>query len=165
MPLSGANPSGDVMAKVSAGLLPYRWRGEELEVFLVHPGGPFWARRDDGAWSIAKGEIGEGEAPLAAARREFEEETGLAMAGEAIALEPVRQAGGKLVHAFALEAEIEPASICSNRFTIEWPPRSGGRREFPEVDRADWFGIEAARRKLLPGQRPLLEDLRERLRP
>ncbi len=153
------------MARVSAGLLPYRWRDEELEVFLVHPGGPFWANKDAGAWSIAKGEIGEGEAPRAAARREFAEETGLTLAGEAIALTPVRQAGGKLVHAFALEAEIDPAAIRSNHFTIEWPPRSGERRDFPEVDRAGWFGLEAARRKLLQSQLPLLEDLRLRLRP
>jgi predicted NUDIX family NTP pyrophosphohydrolase len=158
-------PIGGVMATVSAGLLPYRWRDEELEVFLVHPGGPFWANKDDGAWSIAKGEIGEGEAPRAAARREFQEETGLTLAGEGFALTPVRQAGGKLVHAFALEAEIDPAAIRSNHFTMEWPPRSGERRDFPEVDRAGWFGLEAARRKLLQSQLPLLEDLRLRLRP
>jgi predicted NUDIX family NTP pyrophosphohydrolase len=153
------------MARVSAGLLPYRWRAGELEVFLVHPGGPFWAKKDDGAWSIAKGEIGPDEAPLAAARREFEEETGLAVDGEVIALGAVRQPGGKLVHAFAIEADLDPAAVCSNRFTLEWPPGSGARREFPEIDRAGWFGLEAARRKLLRGQLPLLEDLRLRLRP
>ncbi len=153
------------MARVSAGLLPYRWQGEELEVFLVHPGGPFWAAKDDGAWSIAKGEIGPDEAPLAAARREFAEETGLTLTGAAVALTPVRQPGGKLVHAFAVEADLDPAAIRSNRFTIEWPPRSGERRQFPEVDRAGWFGLEAARRKLLRGQLALLEDLCQRLRP
>ncbi len=153
------------MARLSAGLLPYRWRGDALEVFLVHPGGPFWARKDAGAWSIPKGELGPGEAPLAAARREFAEETGLAVDGEMIALAPVRQAGGKLVHAFAIEADLDPAAIVSNRFTLEWPPRSGERREFPEIDRAAWFGLEAARQKLVPGQIALLEDLRLRLEP
>ncbi len=153
------------MARVSAGLLPYRWQDGELEVFLVHPGGPFWARKDAGAWSIAKGELGPGEAPLAAARREFEEETGLVLDGEVIALAPTRQAGGKLVHAFAIEADLDPTSLRSNRFTLEWPPRSGERREFPEIDRAGWFGLEAARKKLLQGQLPLLEDLRRRLQP
>ena len=153
------------MPKTSAGLLLYRWRGDELEVFLVHPGGPFWARKDAGAWSIPKGEIGPDEAPLAAARREFEEETGLAVEGDVIALTPIRQAGGKLVHAFAIEAEVDPGAIVSNRFSLEWPPRSGERRDFPEIDRAGWFGREAARRKLLAGQLPLLEDLRQRLQP
>ena len=153
------------MPKISAGLLLYRRRDGALEVFLVHPGGPFWARKDAGAWSIPKGEIGPDEAPLAAARREFGEETGLAVDGDVIALAPIRQAGGKLVHAFAIEADLDPAAIVSNRFTLEWPPRSGERREFPEIDRAGWFGLEAARRKLLSGQLPLLEDLRERLEP
>ncbi len=156
---------GCVMPRVSAGLLPYRWRGDALEVFLVHPGGPLWASRDDGAWSIAKGEIGPDEAPLAAARREFEEETGMPLTGEVVGLRPIRQAGGKLVHAFAIEADLDPASVVSNRFAMEWPPRSGERREFPEVDRAGWFGLEVARRKLLAGQLPLLADLCERLRP
>jgi predicted NUDIX family NTP pyrophosphohydrolase len=156
-------PVEEPMARVSAGLLPYRWRGDQLEVFLVHPGGPFWASKDDGAWSIAKGEIGTDEAPLSAARREFEEETGHSLAGEAIALAPVRQAGGKLVHAFAIAAEIDPAAIRSNRFTMEWPPRSGERRAFPEIDRAGWFGLEAGLRKILKSQIPLLEDLRLRL--
>ncbi len=156
---------GEAMASISAGLLPYRRRDGALEVFLVHPGGPFWARKDAGAWSIAKGEIGPDEAPLVAARREFAEETGLALTGEVIALAPVRQAGGKLVHAFAIEADLDPAAIVSNRFTIEWPPRSGERRAFPEIDRAGWFGLEAARGKLLRGQLPLLDDLCARLRP
>jgi predicted NUDIX family NTP pyrophosphohydrolase len=154
-----------MMAKVSAGLLPYRWQGNELEVFLVHPGGPFWAKKDDGAWSIAKGEIGPDELPLAAARREFEEETGVAVEGEVIELTPIRQAGGKHVHAFAIATDLDPARIRSNRFTLEWPPRSGERREFPEIDRAGWFALEAARKKLLTGQIPLLEELRERVRP
>jgi predicted NUDIX family NTP pyrophosphohydrolase len=159
------DPIEGLMARVSAGLLPYRWRGDELEVFLVHPGGPFWAKKDDGVWSIPKGEIAPDEAPLAAARREFAEETGLEAAGEVIPLNAVRQAGGKLVHAFAIEAELDPAAVRSNLFSMEWPPRSGERREFPEIDRAGWFGLEAARRKLLKGQLPLLEDLRQLLMP
>jgi predicted NUDIX family NTP pyrophosphohydrolase len=154
-----------VMPRISAGLLPYRWQDGELEVFLVHPGGPFWARKDDGAWSIPKGEIGPDEAPIAAARREFGEETGLAVDGEVIALTPIRQAGGKLVHAFAIAADLDPAAIRSNRFTMEWPPRSGEQREFPEIDRAGWFGLEAAREKLLASQVRLLDELRERLQP
>ena len=153
------------MARTSAGLLLYRWRDDRLEVFLVHPGGPFWARKDDGAWSIPKGELAPAEEPLAAARREFEEETGLAAAGEPIPLTPIRQAGGKLVHAFALEGEVDPASVVSNRFVLEWPPRSGERREFPEIDRAAWFAIELARQKILKGQVGLLEELLGRLRP
>lgn len=142
----------------SAGLLPYRRRGGELEVFLVHPGGPFWARKDEGAWSIAKGEIGE-EAPLAAAKREFAEETGLAIDGRFVPLRPVRQAGGKQVEAWAVEAELDPARIVSNRFTMEWPPKSGRTQEFPEVDRAAWFPLAEARRKILAGQLPLLDQL------
>ncbi len=152
------------MPRISAGLLPYRWQDGELEVFLVHPGGPFWAKKDDGAWSIPKGEIGPGEAPLAAARREFAEETGLAADGEVIALAPIRQAGGKLVHAFAIAADLDPAAIRSNPFTMEWPPRSGAQREFPEIDRAGWFRLADARQKLLQSQLGLLDDLRERLR-
>ena len=146
------------MGKISAGILLYRWRQSRLEVFLVHPGGPFWARRDEGAWSIPKGEFLPGDDPLAAARREFAEETGLAADGEAVALQPIRQAGGKVVHAFALEGDVDPAAIVSNRFTLEWPPRSGRRQEFPEVDRAGWFGLAAARQKLLPSQHGLLDQ-------
>jgi predicted NUDIX family NTP pyrophosphohydrolase len=147
------------MAKTSAGLLLYRWREGRLEVFLVHPGGPFWARKDQGAWSIPKGEFTPGEDPLVAARRELEEETGLLPEGAFVALTPLRQAGGKIVHAFALEGDCDPAAIRSNSFTIEWPPRSGERREFPEVDRAAWFGQAEAQRKILKSQRGLLEEL------
>ena len=143
----------------SAGLLLYRRRGGALEVFLVHPGGPFWARRDAGAWSIPKGEIEGDEEPLAAARREVEEETGLAPAGPFIALPPVRQAGGKTVLAFAAACDADPQAIRSNRFAMEWPPRSGRMEEFPEVDRAAWFDLETARAKLLPGQCALLDAL------
>ena len=147
------------MTRTSAGLLLYRWRDGALEVFLVHPGGPFWARKDDGAWSIPKGEFAPGEDPLAAARREFAEETGLAVDGEVRALAPIRQAGGKVVHAFALEGELDAGAIRSNSFTIEWPPRSGRLREFPEVDRAGWFALAEARRKILKSQLGLLEQL------
>ena len=147
------------MTRTSAGLLLYRWRDGALEVFLVHPGGPFWARKDDGAWSIPKGEFAPGEDPLVAARREFAEETGLAVDGEVRALAPIRQAGGKVVHAFAVEGELDADAIRSNSFTIEWPPRSGRLREFPEVDRAGWFALAEARRKILKSQLGLLEQL------
>ena len=152
------------MAKTSAGLLLYRHRGGRLEVFLVHPGGPFWANKDLGAWSLPKGEFAAGEDPLAAARREFEEETGFAVAGAAVALTPVRQKGGKVVHAFALAGDVDPAAIDSNRFTIEWPPRSGRQQAFPEVDRAGWFGLAEARQKLLDSQRGLLQELADLLK-
>jgi len=145
------------MAKQSAGLLLFRWRAAELEVLLVHPGGPFWAKKDDGAWSIPKGEIDEGEDPLAAARREVAEELGVALDGPFMPLEPVRQAGGKVVHAWAIEADVDPATITSNTFHMEWPPRSGRRQTFPEVDRAAWFTIGQARSKILRGQLPLLD--------
>jgi predicted NUDIX family NTP pyrophosphohydrolase len=152
------------MAKTSAGLLLYRCKDERLEVFLVHPGGPFWARKDAGAWSIPKGEVAAGEEPLATARREFREETGLSAEGAALALAPVRQKGGKTVHAFALAGDADPAQISSNRFVIEWPPRSGRQQEFPEIDRAGWFGLAEAELKLLEGQRGLLGQLANLLR-
>jgi predicted NUDIX family NTP pyrophosphohydrolase len=147
------------MTRTSAGILLYRWREGELEVFLVHPGGPFWARKDAGAWSIPKGEFAPDEDPLAAARREFAEETGLAVDGEFRALRPIRQAGGKVVHAFAIEGEVDPGAIRSNSFTIEWPPRSGRLRAFPEVDRAGWFALPEAQQKILKSQLGLLEQL------
>jgi predicted NUDIX family NTP pyrophosphohydrolase len=150
------------MSKISAGLLLHRRRGAALEVLLVHPGGPFWAKKDEGAWSIPKGEAGPGEDLLARARREFEEETGFAVDGSFQPLTPVRQAGGKTVHAWALEGDIGTDAIRSNRFSLEWPPRSGRIQEFPEVDRGDWFTLPAARRKINKGQLPLLDEL-ERL--
>jgi predicted NUDIX family NTP pyrophosphohydrolase len=146
--------------KQSAGILLYRLRDSSAEVFLVHPGGPFWMKKDAGAWSIPKGEFEQDEDPLAAARREFREETGFDVEGEFVALDPVRQAGGKVVRAWAVQGDCDPASIRSNLFTMEWPPRSGKRQEFPEVDRAGWFGLEAAKEKILKGQLALLEGLR-----
>ena len=144
--------------KLSAGLLLYRRRGE-LEVFLVHPGGPFWAKKDAGAWSIPKGEIGEGEEPLQAAQREFSEETGFPIGGVFRALEPLKQSGGKTVHAWAIEADCDPSQLRSNLFPLEWPPKSGQTREFPEVDRAAWFMIPEARGKILKGQIGFIDQL------
>lgn len=146
-------------SKKSAGLLLYRKHNSTLEVFLVHPGGPFWAKKDDGAWSIPKGEIAEDEDPLAAAKREFYEETGVQIDGDFIALAPVKQAGGKTVYAWAIEADCDAQAIKSNTFSIEWPPRSGRRQEFPEVDRASWFTLDEAKQKILKGQLSLLEEL------
>ena len=146
-------------AKRSAGLLLYRKRAGALEVFLVHPGGPFWAKKDAGAWTIPKGEIGPDEDPLAAARRETTEETGFSPDGDFIELPPVRQKAGKLVHAWAIEAECDPSQLRSNAFSMEWPPRSGKLAEFPEIDRGAWFGMEEARARLLESQHPLLDAL------
>ena len=147
------------MARVSAGLLLFRGTPDAIDVLLVHPGGPFWARKDDGAWSIPKGEIATGEDPLRAAIREFEEETGQAVDGAFIALEPVRQPGGKLVHAWAVRADFDPARLRSNTFSLEWPPRSGRQQAFPEIDRAAWFPLGQARVKMLEGQRGFLDQL------
>ena len=149
--------------KISAGILLYRCRGDIVEVFLVHPGGPYWARKDEGAWSIPKGESTEGADLLATAYAEFHEETGSLLAGSPVPLTPLQQPGGKLVHAWAVRGDIDAASIRSNTFEIEWPPRSGKRREFPEVDRAGWFELAAARLKLLPGQRGFIDQLRQHL--
>jgi len=148
------------MPKRSAGILLYRRHGGVLEVLLVHPGGPLWARRDAGAWSIPKGEHGDGEDPKAVALRELEEETGhrLGAAG-LVALGEVRQRGGKVVAAWAAPGDLDPAAITSNTFTLEWPPRSGTRREFPEVDRAGWFDPETAKEKLLAAQAELVDRL------
>ena len=140
----------------------YRMRAGAVEVLLVHPGGPFWASRDRGSWSIPKGEPGPGEEPLEAARREFEEETGLAPTGPFQPLAPVRQRGGKEVVAWFFPGDCDAAALRSTTFTVEWPPRSGRRVEFPEVDRASWFTLAAAREKILAGQVPLLDQL-ERL--
>jgi predicted NUDIX family NTP pyrophosphohydrolase len=147
------------MAKISAGILLYRRRSGALEVFLVHPGGPFWAKKDDGAWSIPKGEVEGDEALLDAARREFREETGFDVDGRFAPLSPVRQPGGKIVHAWAVAGDADPLALRSNRFPLEWPPRSGRMQEFPEIDRAAWFDLAAARLKLTRGQLPLLDAL------
>lgn len=145
--------------KISAGVLLYRLRGDDLEVLLVHPGGPFWARKDLGAWSLPKGEIGEEEDPRSAAIREFGEETGFPIDGELRPLRPLRQPGGKTILAWAVEGDCDPAQLRSNLFSMEWPPRSGKQKDFPEVDRAEWFGLEEARRRILAGQAPLLVEL------
>ena len=147
------------MAKVSAGTLMYRFREGSLEVFLVHPGGPLWQKRDSGAWSIPKGEIDEGGDPLETARREFHEETGFEIEGDLMPLAPIKQSGGKRVYAWAVEGDCDPDQIRSNLFAMEWPPRSGKQAEFPEVDRAAWYSIAEARDKLVSGQRGLLDQL------
>ena len=146
------------MPKRSAGLLMYRRREGQVEVLLVHPGGPFWMKRDTGAWSIPKGEYDDGEDAFTAATREFQEETGLVAQGPFLPLVPVRQSG-KIVQAWAFEGDCQPESLKSSTFFLEWPPRSGRRQEFPEVDRAEWFDLEEARRKIIPGQVALLDEL------
>jgi predicted NUDIX family NTP pyrophosphohydrolase len=140
------------MAKRSAGILLYRRNGRELELLLVHPGGPFWAKKDLGAWSIPKGEYVEGEDALAVAKRELEEETGVRPQGECRPLGEVVQKGGKIVSAWALEGDFDPATLRSNTFEMEWPPRSGRKQSFPEVDRAQWFSPAEARQKILASQ-------------
>jgi predicted NUDIX family NTP pyrophosphohydrolase len=165
--------------KLSAGILLYRFRGGQLEVFLVHPGGPFWRNKDAGAWSLPKGEYLAGDDPLDAAKREFREETGFAPpAGDYISLDQLRQAGGKIVTAWAAQSRVdEPESECesdlendyasdgravkieSNTFAVEWPPKSGRVQQFPEVDRAAWFSLATARAKILPGQAAFLDRL------
>lgn len=147
-------------AKLSAGLLLYRvGPAGSAEVLLVHPGGPFWEKKDLGAWSIPKGEVSAGEDPLAAARRELAEETGFQASPPFVALEPVEQRGGKTVLAWAAAGDADPATLTSNSFAMEWPPRSGRWQSFPEVDRAAWFSLPAARRKILGAQLPLLDQL------
>ena len=152
------------MSTQSAGLLLYRHDSGTLEVLLAHPGGPQWRRKDDGAWSIPKGELRAGEEPLEAARREFAEELGSEPPnGVPLRLKPVRQASGKVVHAWAIEADFDPRGLSSNTFSLEWPPRSGRIQEFPEVDRAAWFTLEAARAKILASQAGLLDQLQDLL--
>jgi predicted NUDIX family NTP pyrophosphohydrolase len=153
-------------AKRSAGILLFRRSGEETEFLLVHPGGPFWAKKDEGAWSIPKGQIEAEEEPRACAIRELEEELGAAPVldpAQLIELGAVRQRAGKVVEAWAAEADFDPAKLASNTFSLEWPPRSGGRQEFPEVDRAEWFDLEGARAKILPAQAEFLDRLLELL--
>lgn len=143
----------------SAGIMLYRERGGAAEVLLVHPGGPFWAKKDAGAWSIPKGEFEPGEDARAVAAREFREETGFALEGELVPLAPRKQPGGKLVHAFAVAGDCDAERVRSNSFTMEWPRGSGRMQEFPEVDRAGWFTLAQARGKILPGQAPFLDEL------
>jgi predicted NUDIX family NTP pyrophosphohydrolase len=150
----------------SAGILLFRRRGDELEFLLIHPGGPFWRRKDSGAWSIPKGQIEDEEQPRACAIRELEEELGPAPEldpEQLIELGSIRQRAGKVVDAWAAEADFDPATLASNTFSMEWPPRSGNEQEFPEVDRAGWFDLEAAREKILPAQAELLDRLVELL--
>jgi predicted NUDIX family NTP pyrophosphohydrolase len=153
------------MPNQSAGILLYRRRAGVVEVFLVHPGGPFWAKRDAGAWSIPKGEFEPGKDLLEAAKREFEEETGFTVEGTFTALQPVRQRGGKVVCAFAVEGDCDASAIRSNTFEMEWPPRSGKKRKFPEVDRAGWFTIVEAMERINEGQRGLVGEVGSTLEP
>jgi predicted NUDIX family NTP pyrophosphohydrolase len=141
----------------------YRWRDRALEIFLVHPGGPFWAKKDIGAWTIPKGEYAVDEDPLTAARREFEEETGFPANGDFLDLGTIKQAGGKLVRVWAFEGDCNPAALVSNTFELEWPPRSGRRVQFPEVDRGAWFSIAEARERILKSQEPVLDLFEQRL--
>jgi predicted NUDIX family NTP pyrophosphohydrolase len=148
------------MSKVSAGLLMYRARDGELEFLLAHPGGPFWKDRDAGAWTIPKGEIEPGEEPLAAARREFEEETGIPVnSGNFIELTPIQQRSGKIVHAWAFAGDCDPSRVTSGTFKMEWPPKSGCFQDCPEVDRAAFFRMAEAKQKINPAQAALLEEL------
>jgi predicted NUDIX family NTP pyrophosphohydrolase len=147
------------MGKRSAGLLMFRRCDSEIEVFLVHPGGPFWKKKDEGAWSMPKGEYEQGEDPLDAAKREFEEETGIKPGGEFIALDQIKQPSGKIITAWAFEGDCLPKTLRSNTFSIEWPPESGHEQEFPEVDRAEWFTLDHARKRIAKGQIGFLDQL------
>jgi predicted NUDIX family NTP pyrophosphohydrolase len=150
--------------KTSAGILLYRFNAGVLEVLLVHPGGPFWAKKDNGAWSIPKGEFDPGTEPLEAAKREFVEETGSPVEGAFIELTPLRQPSGKLIYGWAGSGNIDASSIKSNTFPMEWPPRSGKQQVFPEVDRAEWFTVPQALEKLIPGQHGFVHELQEKLK-
>jgi len=147
------------MPRLSAGLLMYRIKDGAIQVLLAHPGGPYFVNKDDGDWSIPKGEPGPDEDLLLTAQREFQEETGLKPAGPFVPLQPVKQKGGKVVHAWAFEGDCDPATIKSNTFTMEWPPRSGQQQTFPEIDRAEFFDLETARRKIKSGQVGLIDEL------
>lgn len=144
-------------SEISAGILAFR-RGKRIDVLLAHPGGPYWRAKDLGAWTIPKGSVESGD-PAACARREFNEETGLTADGPLIPLTPLKQKSGKIVHAYALEADFDLSAFCSNDFELEWPPRSGMLQKFPEVDRVAWFDLATARKKILPGQRSFLDEL------
>ena len=148
--------------EISAGILAFR-RKPRLELLLAHPGGPYWRSKDEGAWSIPKGNVESGDL-LVCAKREFNEETGLVATGPFVALAPLRQKSGKLVHAFAMEADFDVSHFSSNMFEMEWPPRSGNRASFPEIDRIAYFSVLMARKKILPGQRAFIDELVERLK-
>jgi predicted NUDIX family NTP pyrophosphohydrolase len=152
------------MATQSAGILLYRIKDSHIELFLVHPGGPFWQKKDLGAWTIPKGEFTTAEDALAAAKREFQEETGLALAGDFVKLSPVKQKAGKLIHAWAAEGDIDASAISSNSFSLEWPPKSGKWKEFPEVDKAQWFDVNTAKEKINPAQASFIDELLQKLR-
>jgi predicted NUDIX family NTP pyrophosphohydrolase len=145
--------------KVSAGLLLYKFQNAAIQFFLVHPGGPFFVKKDEGWWTVPKGEVEAGEDELESAKREFLEETGSSPEGAFILLDPIKQKGGKIVKCWAIEADIDPQTIVSNSFEIEWPPQSGKKRSYPEVDRADWFTLEEAKKKINARQIPFLEQL------
>ena len=147
------------MGKQAAGILLYRHGPRGLEVLLAHPGGPLWARKDLGAWTLPKGQFNGDEQPIAAARREFEEEMGSPPAGEFVEIGSIKQPSGKVIHAFVAESDFDVSTVRSNLFLLEWPPRSGQRVQFPEVDRAAWFSIEEARKRILKGQEPFLDRL------
>lgn len=147
------------MRKKAAGILLYRGKGSTLEVFLIHPGGPYWANKDEGAWSIPKGEISEDEDPLKAAQREFQEETSFPVQGPFIPIGSVKQSSGKIVQTWAAEGDLDASAIQSNSFRLEWPPHSGKYQDFPEADRGEWFSLAQARKKILKVQLPFLENL------
>ena len=147
------------MPKISAGILLFRFISDQPEVLLFHPGGPFWAKKDKGVWSIAKGLVEENESIIAAATRELEEESNIKVSGKLIDLKPVKQKTNKIVYAWALEQDFNPSDLKSNMFEMEWPPASGNKQQFPEMDRAAWFGFEEAREKILSGQIPFLDEL------
>ena len=149
--------------QLSSGILLYRRRNGNLEFFLVHPGGPYWKKKDNLAWSIPKGELAEGEEPLETAKREFHEETGSEVNGIFQELTPHKQPSGKIIYAWALEGEIDPALVRSNTFAMEWPPGSGVQQEFPEIDKGEWFGIQAAYKKIFLGQRGFLDQVQDLL--
>jgi len=151
-------------AQVSAGLLVYRRKPDRIEVLLAHPGGPFWAKKDAGAWTIPKGLVEQTDDVLATAQREFTEETGFSPHGPFLPLSPVKQTSGKIVHAFACEGDFDPRQMTSNMFEMEWPPRSGRVQRFPEVDRAEWFALAEAVDRIIAYQRPFLTELQEKLR-
>lgn len=151
------------MPQKSAGILLYRIKNKILEVLLVHPGGPFWKNKDEGAWSIPKGEFDGDEKPLDAAIREMNEETGVTLSGDFIELTPVKQKSGKLVYAFAKEYDLDPSQIKSNEFEMEWPPKSGKKKMFPEIDKAEWFDIKTAKEKITPAQTDLVDELESKI--